>query len=196
MSEKCERFNWQTGAEFCKECQRIQRTRGREVECNRPIVEASRKEEIPQAPARSYPPAYMTAEGSIIFDCNECSYRPDFPWLCTECIHENKLAAGEYRLKEKDLYEQRRRQERAKKSFSNIWHEDGHRFVRPISNRGCRPQLVKDPERDAGSAPVQTGEESASLCPDQPESPPVLCPRFIRLAPPKSEGIRKHQFRL
>ena len=201
MSEKCERFGWQTGPEVCKECRRIQKERGRQVDCNGPNVEASRKEKIPQAPAQTHPPAYMSAEGNILFSCRECPDQPEFPWLCTECFHEQRLEAGLYRLKEKDLYEQRRRKERfikettiSDKAPAGV--EDSSRFVRPISNRRCCPRLVKDQERDIRSAPVQAGEESAPLCPDQPESPPVLCPRFIRLAPPKSEGIKKHKFRL
>jgi hypothetical protein len=47
----------------------------------------------PQEP-QSLPTAYVTRESNIVFSCAQCEYQPDYPWLCNECIHQQRLEAG------------------------------------------------------------------------------------------------------
>ena len=57
------------------------------------VVDSPRRPKFP-------PTAHMTREGNIVFACAQCEYQPEYPWLCTECVHQKRLETGHYQPKE------------------------------------------------------------------------------------------------
>jgi len=58
-----------------------------------PVVDSPQKPE-------SLPALHMTREGNIVFACAQCEYQPEYPWLCTECVHQKRLETGHYKPRE------------------------------------------------------------------------------------------------
>jgi hypothetical protein len=90
----------------------------------------------PQRP--KFPPtAHMTREGNIVFACALCEYQPEYPWLCTECVHQKRLEAGHYQLRKDSSHESRQ------------WSED-----RKFLHRGHSPEEPGTEQENLGRAEV------------------------------------------
>jgi hypothetical protein len=101
----------------------------------------------PQEP-QSLPTAYVTRESNIVFSCAQCEYQPDYPWLCNECIHQQRLEAGHYQLRKDFSHESRQ------------WSED-----RKFLHRGHSPEELGTKQENLGRAEV--AEEIPFYQPDQ-----------------------------